>query len=425
MPDVDTDVFDNLVRVAAALSGRAEELTGNLVELYDRELPNLVHDDENMVSLLSASVYQNIDTALQIFQHGIDPAKVEAPAAAMEYARRLAQRRTPVIDLIRAYYLGQTAILDHALDEGSRQIAEPELLGRTMRQALTTTFEFIDRVTQQVVTAYQEERDRWLLAQSAVRSARVRALLDGEVVDLEESESAIGYRLSGRHVGLIAWYPVGTQPDDALSRLEALTARFGGARNGTRPLFVPHDEVCAWVWLPVSGPESPDADEVRRALSEADDPAVRVALGDAGEGLDGFRRTHRQALRVHALAMAAGEHCDRALTFRDVGSIALLTSDLPGARMWVAETLGALATDDLQYARLRETLRVFLAAGGSYTAAAARLTMHKNSVQYRVRKAQELLGRQAADNRLDVELALTVCHRLGSAVLATPHPRRQ
>jgi DNA-binding PucR family transcriptional regulator len=83
----------------------------------------------------------------------------------------------------------------------------------------------------------------------------------------------------------------------------------------------------------------------------------------------------------------------------------------------VADTLGALAGEGEQVARLRETLRVFLGCGGSYTAAAGQLSMHKNSVQYRVHKAEELLGRPVADNRLDVELALSLCRWVGGVVL--------
>jgi DNA-binding PucR family transcriptional regulator len=103
--------------------------------------------------------------------------------------------------------------------------------------------------------------------------------------------------------------------------------------------------------------------------------------------------------------------------------MALMTADMSAARLWVADTLGAMSANDSQCERLRDTLRVFLATGSSYTAAASALTMHKNSVQYRVRKAQELLARPITENRLDVELALNLCHRLGSAVLAPPPSR--
>lgn len=421
----DTAVTETVARIAAALSARTDELSVELINVYDRELPHLVHDDERVVALLAASLYQNIDTCLRIFQHNIDPSRVEAPAAAVEYARRLAQRGTPVVDLIRAYQLGQTAILDYALAEGTKLSADrPELMGAMSRRAMSITFTFIDRVTQQVVSAYEEERDRWLLNRNAVRAARVRALLDGpglegdDGLDLDAIETALGYRLRGTHVGVIAWQAADSHESDALAKLETLAIDLAGQlRCSGRPLFVPVDESSAWVWLPAGDGIAPEGREiVDRALASSA-PEVRLAFGEPAAGVVGFRRTHRQALRVQALRVAAGEHGDRVLTFRDVGGIALMASDLDASRAWIADTLGALAGEGQQVARLRETLRVFLATGASYTAAAAQLTMHKNSVQYRVRRAEELLGRPIADHRLDVELALHLCHWLGPVAL--------
>ena len=86
-------------------------------------------------------------------------------------------------------------------------------------------------------------------------------------------------------------------------------------------------------------------------------------------------------------------------------------------------TLGGLAADDEHHARLRDTLLVFLQSGGSYKATAEQMMLHKNTVQYRIRKAEESLGRPAAENRQDVELALQASRWLGSAVLQPPRDR--
>jgi DNA-binding PucR family transcriptional regulator len=43
--------------------------------------------------------------------------------------------------------------------------------------------------------------------------------------------------------------------------------------------------------------------------------------------------------------------------------------------------------------------------------------LHKNSVQYRIRRAEESLGRPVGDHRHDVELALQASRWLGSSVL--------
>jgi DNA-binding PucR family transcriptional regulator len=86
-------------------------------------------------------------------------------------------------------------------------------------------------------------------------------------------------------------------------------------------------------------------------------------------------------------------------------------------RAWVIETLGSLADDDDHPARLRDTLHVFLQENGSFKATAERLILHKNTVQYRVRKAEEGLGRPIEGDRLHVELALLASQWLGATVL--------
>jgi DNA-binding PucR family transcriptional regulator len=107
-------------------------------------------------------------------------------------------------------------------------------------------------------------------------------------------------------------------------------------------------------------------------------------------------------------------------TFAEVGSLALMCADIPATREWVRHTLGELAVDDEPQARLRETLRIFLATGASYTATAERMTLHKNSVQYRVRKAEEALRAPVQDRRAELELALRACQHLGRTVLREP-----
>jgi DNA-binding PucR family transcriptional regulator len=95
-------------------------------------------------------------------------------------------------------------------------------------------------------------------------------------------------------------------------------------------------------------------------------------------------------------------------------------------RAWVLTTLAGLAADDEHHARLRDTLLVFLRAGGSYKTTADRLTLHKNTVQYRVRKAEESLGRPVGEDQHNVELALRASHWLGSSVLRrVPGPTKQ
>lgn len=106
------------------------------------------------------------------------------------------------------------------------------------------------------------------------------------------------------------------------------------------------------------------------------------------------------------------------IRFADIAPIAALSDDLDFTRGWVCATLGALAAPDAAHERLRETARLFLHHGGSYTATADVLHLHKNTVQYRVQKAEELLGRPLRDGRIELELALLASHWMGGAVLS-------
>ena len=82
-----------MAEVAAAVGRRADAVREDVYLVIIREIPQL-RNDKPLLALLASSVDSNVDTCLQIMQHRIDLASVAAPAAAVEYARRLAQRGT-------------------------------------------------------------------------------------------------------------------------------------------------------------------------------------------------------------------------------------------------------------------------------------------------------------------------------------------
>jgi DNA-binding PucR family transcriptional regulator len=409
------DTIDReLSAVGAAAGARLLEITHEIWELLIKDIPELRGDDV-VEKLLDASIEENVATLMHIFEHGTPPDQVDAPAAAIEYAKRLAQRGVPIVALIRAYRVGHGRFLERCVEEIAVKPTDAELTAAITARLVEISFRYIDRISEQVISTYQRERDRWLLTQTAVRAARVRAALGNQSVDVDAVESALGYRLRQHHLGVVAWVTGETHGSEGLIRLERLAsvaARALGDRG--RPLFVPRDEALAWIWLPL-GNEAALASEVLSTAFDSGDSSARVAVGQPAYGLDGFRSTHRQAVRTQDLALAARPGT-RLTTFNEVGAVALICADVPAARSWVWATLGELATDDEPHARLRDTLQVFLSTG-SYTATAERMVLHKNSVQYRIRKAEEALGAPIEDRRADLDLALRTCHFLGQAVL--------
>ena len=93
-PQVDTDrpaVVELMAGVAAAVARRAAAVHEDVYEVILRDIPEL-REDKLVLALLRSSVLSNVDTCLQVLQHQIDLADVQAPVTAVEYARRQAQR---------------------------------------------------------------------------------------------------------------------------------------------------------------------------------------------------------------------------------------------------------------------------------------------------------------------------------------------
>jgi DNA-binding PucR family transcriptional regulator len=402
--------------VAAALDPRAAEMSADIYGLIVREIPQL-RSDKRVLALLESSVAENVATVLHILQHGIDVEKVRAPAAAEEYARRLAQRGVPIAALLRAYRIGSARFEDWCLQELGRQTDNASVVSAAGLRIARGLASYIDQVSEELVSAYESEKENWLRNQSAARAARVRALLRGEQVDVTSSEAMLGYRLRQHHLGVVTWITGASGGGDALGRLEHVTAEVAAeARCEGKPIFIPQDEFSAWAWLPLGARHDIAVPGLSaKGIGAAD--GIRFAVGAPAPGLPGFRRTHQQALSAQAVALAAGPSGQPMTGFGEVAPLALMSGSTELLQAWVAETLGALADDDEHNARLRDTLRIFLQENGSYKTTAERLTLHKNTVQYRVRKAEESLRRPIGPDRLQIELALLASHWLGRTVL--------
>ncbi|HEY6498623.1 MAG TPA: helix-turn-helix domain-containing protein [Streptosporangiaceae bacterium] len=410
-------VTDLVAGVATAVSRRVATVSANVYEVILRDIPEL-RNDKTLLDLLTSSVHSNIGTCLQVLRHQIELSTVQAPVAALEYARRHAQRGTSLPALIRSYRLGHTCFAEWMFAELPRQASDAELITAATLSMTKIIAGYVDQTSEEVVAAYTSEREHWLRKRSAARAARVRALLAGERVSVSATEATLGYRLRQYHVGLVCWAGEATTAVDNITRLEHATSHVAEKIAGPgEPLFIPRDESSAWAWLALG---IRDRFDVAGAAAADEDGDLHFAFGDAARGVTGFRLTHQQALAAQSVALAAGEAGTQVVTFGEVAPVAMMLGSPDLLRAWVLATLAGLATDDEHHKRLRDTLLTFLRTGGSYKATAEQLVLHKNTVQYRIRRAEESLGRPAAGHRDDIELALRVTHWLGPAVLQPP-----
>ncbi|KAB7761380.1 PucR family transcriptional regulator [Mycolicibacterium mucogenicum] len=416
--DTGTLAAETAAMIVDRLGDKLPATTRSIQELLAQERSEMAGDGE-LMELLYDAVQGNLEAFFPAIRHGIPIDRIEPPTAALEHARRMAQRGTDVDELVRAYRLGHHSVLKLILDEVRAAQLSTELGLQVFEEIAASSFTYIDRVSHQVVTAYQTERDRWLTNQNQVRALRVREVLDGGDLDIDETTDLIRYPLHRIHLALIAWCAEQAEGDElaAMERFVADLAAVLGSRE--RPLFVASDRTTGWAWIPLPADADDPAGQIREFVRSRPD-APWLTVGNPLAGLRGFRDSHRQAVAARTVAMAPGAP-PRPVTAADEPGLvvaAQFSSDLEHARSWVNHVLGPLAADTDSDERLRDTLRGFLRNSSSFKSSADELHLHVNSVKYRVQRAIERRGRPIEDDRIDVEVALLLCHWFGAAVLA-------
>jgi hypothetical protein len=399
-------------RIEARLDVLVPEMTDHFVEV----IPEFRHD-EAVRKLMVASTTSNVEAIVALLAHKIAEDDITVPPAAAEYARRFAQHGLSLEGLLRAYRIGHNRFVRWGLAELAEVAPSPVELAAAATHLVLRTDVYIDRVAEALVDIYRSERRRWDSRTDAARLAQLRIVLDNESLSTRSARDLVGVAFDGWHVGAIAWVEDPTpDPVTALQAARRVLAESWG--RGAETVVV--DDVTLWAWATSSARPVLDAVALTERLAPV--PAVRLALGSPAGGLAGFRQSHREALGARAVVQAAPASHGRVVRFDDVAIAALLTDHPTVLRSWVRRVLGDLAQDDEGTARLRQTVRTLLTCGGSYTAAAALLHVHKNTVHYRVQRAEDLRGLPLSEGRLDAEVALLVCEFLGPKVLSAPQP---
>ncbi len=383
----------------------ADHLFAAIPELGER-------DDGDLREETRASCEANLAQVLRLLALGAGPEALVVPVEAADWARGLVRRGIGLAALLRAYRLGHGWFWDRWSQALCERLVDTDELIASQDESSAFMFAYIDLISDVLVGEYGDERERVMRSAEHLRVETVRSILAGDAIDEEVAGRRLGYELRRHHVGLRV-----SSRSGELRGLERAAAEATAALGVGASLIVPSGVASLDLWC---GSYNPIAVAELEAYTPPD--GIGVAAGASGQGIAGFRRSHAEALRAARIAALARETATPVTTFARVELVSLLAGDLPSARTFVGGRLEGLGAPTEPCARLRETVLAFLTSGGSSTRVAKQLHVHQNTVAYRVRRAEELLGRRVTESPVELVCALTLADVLGRAVLAEDAP---
>ncbi|MGB9998650.1 PucR family transcriptional regulator [Streptomyces pseudogriseolus] len=294
-----------------------------------------------------------------------------------------------------AYRVGQGVALRVWTQIACSLTDDTEELRELLDVSLRSISAFVDGTVAAIAARMRLERAELTRGTHAERREVVALLLEGAPITWQRAQERLGYALQQTHTAAVVWTDA---PEPDVHQLDRAADALASAADQAPPLSILAGGATRWVWIH----GRPDAGHVQAVLDRL--PAVRIALGSTGAGIDGFRRSHLDALTAQQM-LARLSSAQRLASYDDVELVALVTRNPEHADRFVLRTLGDLATAP---AEVTEAVRVFLAEQCNASRAATRLFTHRNTLLRRLARADELLPRPLSAHPLNVAAALEI-----------------
>lgn len=310
-------------------------------------------------------------------------------------ARYLVRHGLDDATVVEAYRLAESVALPFWMHIVFGLTSDPEELRdlfdiseRSIRSFLSATISGLRR-------QMQIERYELTRGTQADRRKTVALILDGAPISRDDAEKRLVYDLEENHTAVVI---CGDESRIQLSNLDRAVELLMHTPHVHRSLSVLASADTRWVWL--AGANGPDLTGVTAAVGEI--PGVRVAIGSTAAGIEGFRRSHLEAVTTQRV-MARFGSIKRVVRYADVQLVALLTADPEKVNRFIKNALGDLESASPE---LHRTVLAFVHEGCNAARTAARLFTHRNTVDRRVARAKELLPQPLEGATVQIALAL-------------------
>jgi hypothetical protein len=375
---------ENEARADLAAKLRAQATTIS-VAVFNRirDVSEPLNDsDPTYIAGLRTAVDDAVQHSLETIENGPEP-PAQMPPLVLGQVRRAAREGVRLDTVMRRYAAGNMAMEDFIVEAAS------DLPATILRQVLTEQGHQVERVLDAASTAYREEVARNRRSTAKQRADRIARLLESEA---RVAPPDLDYDFDLWHVGIIL-----------RGRGAASAGRLLAERLGYQSLQGEREDDLAWTWL--GSQRQPKLAGVIQTAREQTPAPISLAVGEARQGLAGWRLTHREAQATMQVMWLQSERVTRS---RDVVLLAGVLKDETLVRSLLDAYLGPLERNGNKGEVLRETLRAFFASGWNAAAAAEELGIDRHTVRQRIRRIETILGKPLYACSAELHIALQV-----------------
>jgi hypothetical protein len=371
--------------------------------------------NETFVATTRGICRENIDAFARILS-GTAPVEEASGVRAAAFASGAMMSRSGISlpELLEIYRRGQALLLQDFLGQAFGELESASPFNEILHHCMICWGAYVDATLAHTVEGFLGDHERLRTHFQARRIRAMEAVLQGKLTDEAEASAELGYELRTYHLGFsIGHLPAANQNDFEVA-VERFADKATSALGARRTLLIPIGSRQTWVWF--SADEPHDMSSVPSLRRRAHDLDLRVSMGKPAWALPGFITTNRQA-RYTSLAAENFPNSVAFTTYPEIAAVSLIKTDRDQIVTFVQDQLGGLASKDRRMAELRHTLVVFLAEGRNARRAAEVLNTHKNTVHYRITRAEAIRRRPILENTLELELALRLVTHFGDWTL--------
>jgi hypothetical protein len=330
---------------------------------------------------------------------------IDAQSELEDCVRICAQQRISLDVVLRIFQIQHSHLWRQYVFGLERLLSNQTALSASRSAVSRKLFEWSDRLTEAASRAYIDELTNREANAEVRRWQEVRLILDQSACQPMPSRGSLDWPMDSSHVGMTAWEIAirgACELGEYVERLE---------RAISAPMIALRDDSGAIrMWLNTRR-------SVDRGMLTAVTPPhnIALAIGEPANGLEGFRRTHQQAQLTKLLVERLPEQLPvvrpQLWLYREHQLGALALGGVANIQYFISEQIGALADYNDASEQLCETVDVFFASGMNKIKTAEKLSIHRNTLCYRLDRAAALRGRPLLEQQIEMAVALRLRRR--------------